>query len=737
MPPDRTLPNGERSTSVSFSGAAALKLPLSSHGAKHAPSLERGKACLVCRARKIKCDGVQPSCGACRKSALAKGEDPNMIICDFDEPEKRRRPVGGGKVAGLEAKIAALEQRIAELTMESEARNDTSADSFVPSGATYPVISEPCNPTPAPHNFNCPSATSFPSRPKPPASSLPHLSERYEMLPPTPRELGDIAHHNYFVQSHTVHRPPVPVPTPLNLPAPSPLLDLFYPSWPKTLPSPPLVFRLVEIFFAKSHLVAVMVNKPKMLASLQLPPTHVDFPVTCLLHGMIAIAASTVSDDIWATEERYWAWNESPSDWHGRQAKLGIEPSWVNDDNYLQIAQTAVICCFLSYSSARFGEVWLECAQATRLAVPLGLNHIRASNSKAELTWTTKHLKTSMLPPTNEDDQMFERSVTFWYAFVCDRFASASTGWASSLEEADVTSLLPAPPGFEYPSENLNSSPLSLHNPHFFTSHPPHLVQSLQLYLKAVVLMGRVVSWLQRSPSPIGVGINNGPPRHVPAAGSRDPRDSPEFQGLDNALVAFQLSIPREYHQAELHAASDTRVSLVHAIPHASVILLHEPFVTMQEDDPSMKKCSVAAREILKAIVTLYSSSFDIALLVPFINFAWAVAGRTLVRELAIKQAKGIVEGCDEVRSSVETILAAMRAYSTPLGSDLNLASPRSPPPPPFDLPPSRRSQAPSFRIRSRHRPRGYTGLPPRRPRGLRPHHPQRRFGDDSQADAY
>lgn len=235
----------------------------------------------------------------------------------------------------LQTSSAALEQRIAELTMENEAIKDTSAESFVPQDATYTVVSEPYitppyNASPAPHNYNCTSATPFPSRPKPPASSLPHLSERYEMLVnPAPRELGDIAHHNYFVQSHTVHRPPVPVPTPLNLPAPSPLLDLFYPSWPKTLPSPPLVFRLVEIFFAKSHLVAVMISKPKMLASLQLPPTHADFPVTCLLHGMIAIAASTVSDDIWATEERYWAWNESPSDWHGRQAKVSSSLSAV------------------------------------------------------------------------------------------------------------------------------------------------------------------------------------------------------------------------------------------------------------------------------------------------------------------------------------------------------------------------------------------------------------------------
>lgn len=36
-------------------------------------------------------------------------------------------------------------------------------------------------------------------------------------------------------------------------------------------------------------------------------------------------------------------------------------------------------------------------------------------------------------------------------AFTCDRFASASTGWAGSLEEADITTLLPATPGFIYP----------------------------------------------------------------------------------------------------------------------------------------------------------------------------------------------------------------------------------------------------------------------------------------------
>lgn len=93
---------------------------------------------------------------------------------------------------------------------------------------------------------------------------------------------------------------------------------------------------------------------------------------------------------------------------------MGIESSWVNDDNYLQIAQTAVMCCFLSYSSARFGEVWLECAQAIRLCVPLGLNHLRSSGSPGDLAWT-RTVKSSMLPPTNVEEHMRERSTTFWF----------------------------------------------------------------------------------------------------------------------------------------------------------------------------------------------------------------------------------------------------------------------------------------------------------------------------------
>lgn len=51
------------------------------------------------------------------------------------------------------------------------------------------------------------------------------------------------------------------------------------------------------------------------------------------------------------------------------------------------------------------------------------------------------------------------------------------------------------------------ASPLCIHNPAFFMSHPPNLVQDFQLYIKACVLLGRVVAARHRAPEPVGAGI--------------------------------------------------------------------------------------------------------------------------------------------------------------------------------------------------------------------------------------
>lgn len=139
-------------------------------------------------------------------------------------------------------------------------------------------------------------------------------------------------------------------------------------------------------------------------------------------------------------------------------------------------------------------EVWLSCGLATRIVTPLGLNHLSSVDSPKDSTGMTKP---NLLPPTSDEEELHERSVTFWLAFMADRFASASTGWAMSLDETDITTLLPSP-GNIYPETDLSASPLSPRNPNFLISHPPHLVEGFQLFMKAVVLLGRVVTFLQR-----------------------------------------------------------------------------------------------------------------------------------------------------------------------------------------------------------------------------------------------
>lgn len=81
----------------------------------------------------------------------------------------------------------------------------------------------------------------------------------------------------------------------------------------------------------------------------------------------------------------------------------------------------------------------------------------------------------------------------------------------------------------------------------------------------------------------------------------------------------------------------ETNLISAHVIPHASTILLHESFCKT-EDDLSMQRCLTSARAILSIIYLLWGSSYDISLLQPFITFCWAVAGRTLVRQLAFRQ---------------------------------------------------------------------------------------------------
>ncbi|KAH8093821.1 hypothetical protein BXZ70DRAFT_385305 [Cristinia sonorae] len=111
-----------------------MSIPSSSaRGISHTPPLERGKACLRCRRRKMKCDGARPMCTQCVRS--------DQVECEYTDGTLTGSQILEQNVAHLEARIRELEGKAGEsITLHdphstfSQAQSRPSATVTVPSG---------------------------------------------------------------------------------------------------------------------------------------------------------------------------------------------------------------------------------------------------------------------------------------------------------------------------------------------------------------------------------------------------------------------------------------------------------------------------------------------------------------------------------------------------------------------------------------------------------------------------
>ncbi|KAM0747604.1 hypothetical protein T439DRAFT_92643 [Meredithblackwellia eburnea MCA 4105] len=619
MPPNRTTP--------SFTTSIEQGIPLSSHGPKHVPSLRRGGACLGCRIRKLKCDGLRPVCSPCARSAKSHGENPDSVECNYDKAARTHAQKSTLATNDMVAKrIADLEAENARLIQQLELERTLLQQ------PTFPLSSIPTTvPTPTPNSIPPNSSWSDPPR--------------------------------FPSMSHPLTDPLLSHPPPL-LPT-DPLLELFYPGWPPTLPQPHLVTKLIDVFFTKPHPTSGMMNPGVFRAALRLPPTNYWFPHEALVHAMLSQVGRMVSEDFFLQGGKYWGRTsetreETVVQYHMRKAAEGVHlASTVRPEKLFHVFQAVVLLTYQSYVDASFLNAWGYSGLAMRLATPLGLNHIR----DAEFCLGGVDVpETFLMEGGGEEALLRERANMFWFAVACDKLACASTGWAPGLDDGDITSLLPSPRWSGIPeSSELLKSPLCPANPQFLTSHPTQFVQPLQLYFKAVVLLGRIVKFLQRCPPPIGQGHREDPP------GLQNARNYELIKTLHAETEAFRLSIPSSYILSS-DCTSDSAAShliMVDSLAHTCTIVLSEPFCSIVSHDFSLTTCIQSARSVLNGIHRLLNSSFEIPALAPAITYCWAVCGRTLVRELATKTDNF---SKNKIRSEVETVIRAMRAYKSGLG---------------------------------------------------------------------
>lgn len=321
--------------------------------------------------------------------------DPTTIKCDFNSEEERRKPVGGGKVAALEAKIAALERRLAEVSSPHASPSPAGrgpASTSPESTTSIPLVSDPTLP------FDSFASTSTSAQVHPPLSSLVSPTGHYSNLPDQPlipQHLGmppqpfaasqsfvgpqpappGLSPHMMPLQAqqqqhyHFRHPPsalaaaaPVSAPPPQNpetyflrdpplLPFKS-VTPMLIPEGPR-LPSYPTLSRLVNIFFDIPHEAIDLINRRRFLEGFSHPPDHPDYPAKCLLHAMVATATDLAGDEPWQGEERYWPAGQSPAVYHADLADVLIPLGFRSESNLLQVAQAAVLFACLNLYHGR------------------------------------------------------------------------------------------------------------------------------------------------------------------------------------------------------------------------------------------------------------------------------------------------------------------------------------------------------------------------------------------------
>ncbi|GAA6043622.1 hypothetical protein JCM8097_008294 [Rhodosporidiobolus ruineniae] len=667
MPPDRLDRKPLEQSPYPQQPYDANFQPQPSKTSSPAPSLGRGRVSLLATPS---CDGRQPICTPCEAQARKTGEDLSLIECVFDTEEERKKPVGGGKVAGLEAKIVALERRIAELTSQ---RSTPAPQPILQPFHTLPYAAE--------------LSQYFVSPSLPPAASFSHP---FATAPPNP------AYHPY--QQNGASLPPsfslppaYPVastsaaaPAPAPYPAPStfmvpPLGSSSMPSpahvyaEPPRLPSPPTLFRLVTTFFDYPHEAVDLMNRRRFMQRFELDPEDPDYPAECLLHAICAVSTDLLGEEAaFEGEERYWPEATSPGLYHADQADHLIPLAFRKEKNLLQVAQAAVLFSATNQAHARFARSFLESSTAVRICIALGLNHISFPYpTEQNLPLSSLLANRARLPPPTDADELQEHAATFWFAVTVEVIAAAATGWACCIDERDITSLLPA--AASYSADPVARESLYLHSPAFFSSNPPHLVRLVQINLKSIVLMNRVITFVHRTAALAKATADRGP---LTADDFPKVRASPAFQKLEAALDAFARRAP-----PQLISLLEPQAFITPAFTSASIILLHESFTSGEDGCPSMTKCLEAADVMLQNMFTLNNASFQPRHIPPFLSFCYLVCGRTFIRALALRQKKlraampGIdaatLEADPEVvryRRNVEAVAERLKAARTSLG---------------------------------------------------------------------
>lgn len=344
-------------------------------------------ACVICRKRKLKCDGNKPKCATCTRLGHS---------CAYDEARRKSGPKRG-YVKDLEARLAQVEGRL----KTQDNKRSKNANEPEQHGVQQSIF-----------EAEEPMGTQAD-----PQLSMPGVS--YDSMPtndPTILPMTNMA--------------PMMMPDPEFLPQIDLSLDQSF-SWEmiglgleEPMPTQEAVDELTQIFLDKLHPSLPMVHKYRYYASMNLAPDR--RPPICLRYIMWCHAAS-ITDKYMHHQDIFY-----------RRARKYIEADEMKGQGEafvsLAHAQTWTLICAYEFKMMYFPRAWMSVGRAARMVLMMGLNRVDGVGMDVKQS----------LPPPRDWTEREERRRTFWMAYCVDRYASIGTGWPTAIDERDIMTCLPA-----------------------------------------------------------------------------------------------------------------------------------------------------------------------------------------------------------------------------------------------------------------------------------------------------
>ncbi|KAF9069143.1 Prephenate dehydratase-domain-containing protein [Rhodocollybia butyracea] len=457
------------------------------------------------------------------------------------------------------------------------------------------------------------------------------------------------SHHDSGFGSESDSRSSGSTPALVHAPLSMPSMDVTWTHWPVDLPGPDLLRHLVEAFFTFNPHASQLFHAPTFMTSLNLPSNHPKFPAVPVLHAICAIASSYTTAvtspppadfEKIATDEmftaRYRIEENRPDSFSEQQATLAkeaIQRMEVLGLELVQVLQSSIILSWYYCSHARGAELFLNCAHSMRLCVPLGLNVCPPFHTISKTIRPASVLK----PAKNVIEDEMRRNV-FWLAYAVERQHGCSNGWALSLDDSDISQLLPVQSDqFETGKLVPPSERQWAHSNDLLTVHPENQTDGMILYIKASILLSKVKTFNLRFRAKHFSGDGEDSLSYGTFCPDEpvDPRNSMTFIDLDGTVTSFMTTFPSHLRSPVDKNKVNCTLFAAMVMSQVAMINLHEPHADIRSRGCiSALKMLTASRAIIDLVCSAWGTAFDLSLLEGFVSYCFFAGGRVVARFL-------------------------------------------------------------------------------------------------------